>query len=366
MNVTYNHEYPHRLKTCFIGCGSHAIRNVYPAFQFAPVHLAAVCDLDSDRAEHVRRQFGAEHTYTDYREMIQREKPDVVFAVTNYDEQGQPRYPKFAMDCMNAGAHVWIEKPPAASSRQVEDMMAVSRSTGLHVGVGFKKMFFPANVKAREIINRTEFGRITSITATYPQTLPPQSDRSDPRKMVSFLNHVVHPHSVLRYLGGEIDWIFVNRNEAIGSAVVSIRFKSGAIGNLHFAHGRSRMAPFERTEVIGEGANVVVDNNIRVTYYRKASVPPYGRGDSIFGDDADAPLHWEPEFSLGQLYNKGLFLLGYAPEVIHFTTRLLENQPPVWGTLDDAWELLRIYEAYLKPDGEVAQIQPKGRSIAGV
>jgi hypothetical protein len=35
---------------------------------------------------------------------------------------------------------------------------------------------------------------------------------------------------------------------------------------------------------------------------------------------------WEPEFSLGQLYNKGLFLLGYAPEVIDFTTRLLENQ----------------------------------------
>ena len=65
---------------------------------------------------------------------------------------------------------------------------------------------------------------------------------------------------------------------------------------------------------------------------------------------------WEPEFSLGQLYNKGLFLLGYAPEVIHFTTRLLENQRPDRGTLEDALELLRIYEAYLLPDQTLHRI----------
>jgi predicted dehydrogenase len=356
MNVTYNHEYSRRLKTCFIGCGGHAIRNVYPTFLFAPVHLAAVCDLDKERAEQVRRLFGAESTYTDHREMLDREKPDVVFIVTNYDEHGQPRYPKLAVDCLNAGAHAWIEKPPAATSQQVRDMMDASSRTGKYVGVGFKKMFFPANVKAREIIHRPEFGRVTSITATYPQFLPPISDRSDMHKMIGFLDHVVHPHAVLRFLGGPIDWIFVNRNDVIGSSHVSIRFKSGAIGNLHFACGRSRTSPFERTEVIGEGANVVVDNNIRVTHYRKANVPPYGRGDTIYGDDENAPLHWEPEFSLGQLYNKGLFLLGYAPEVIHFTTRLLENQPPEFGTLDDALELLQIYEAYLKADQQMINI----------
>ena len=49
-----------------------------------------------------------------------------------------------------------------------------------------------------------------------------------------------------------------------------------------------------------------------------------------------APLVWEPEFSLGQLYNSGLFLLGYAPEIIHFTTRLLDGYGPEYGTLDAA------------------------------
>ncbi len=37
-------------------------------------------------------------------------------------------------------------------------------------------------------------------------------------------------------------------------------------------------------------------------------------------------------------------------QVIHFTTRLLENKGPDRGTLDDAIELLYIYEAYIQPE----------------
>ena len=43
------------IRAGFIGCGSHAFRNLYPVFQFAPVKLEAVCDLDQARGS-VRRQ----------------------------------------------------------------------------------------------------------------------------------------------------------------------------------------------------------------------------------------------------------------------------------------------------------------------
>ena len=89
-------------------------------------------------------------------------------------------------------------------------------------------------------------------------------------------------------------------------------------------------------------------------YYRRSKNSiAYGRGGDYFGalTDDSAPLHWEPEFSLGELYNKGLFLLGYAPEVVPFTTRLLDGKGPAYGTLEDALELLQIYEAYRMPDG---------------
>ena len=74
--------------------------------------------------------------------------------------------------------------------------------------------------------------------------------------------------------------------------------------------------------------------------------------------DETAPLVWEPEFSLGQLYNKGLFLLGYAPEMRYFCECVLENRPPEVGSLTDALEMLRVFEAYCCPDGERVAITP--------
>jgi predicted dehydrogenase len=291
--------------------------------------------------------------------MLRQEELEVVFIVTNVDATGRPRYPKLAIDCLRAGAHVWIEKPPAGSSAEIREMIQVASETGRHLAVGFKKMFLPANVKAKEIVNRPEFGSITSITVRYPQALPPLGDRANSSKMIGFLDHMVHPHSVLRLLGGPIDWIFVNRNNAIGSAMVSIRFTSGAAGNLHLSAGQSGTSFLERLEIVGQGENLVVENNVRLIYYQRPKEKiEYGRsGDyfSAFGDES-APLYWELEFSLGQLYNKGLFLLGYAPEVIHFTTRLLEDKGPEYGTLQDALELMQIYEAYLQPSQTIHRI----------
>lgn len=351
-SVTYQYEYESHLRVCCIGCGGHSVRNIFPTFKYAPVHLAAVCDLSEKRARDVGTLFGAERFYTNHLEMLEEEKPDAVFIVTNYDDNGRPRYPELAIAALEMGAHVWIEKPPASSVGEVQRMQEVSTRTGHHVGVGLKKMFFPANRKALEIIRREEFGQVTSITARYPQVLPLAGDRSTPLKMMGFLDHMVHPHSVLNLFCGELEWLFINRDARSGASQVSLRFKSGAVGNLHFAHGIAGSSPLERTEVVGEGSNLVIDNNLRLTYYRKSPAPAYGRGPTSFGQDEHAPLHWEPEFSLGQLHNKGLFLLGYAPEIIEYTTGLLEGRGPTVGTLDDALEMMKIYEAYQRGGDE--------------
>lgn len=357
MRITYNTEYDRKLKTVFIGCGGHAYRNVYPTFQYAPVDLAAVCDIQEDLAKKVGRVFGAQNTYTDYRDMLEKEQPEAVFVVTNYDEHGHPRFPQIAIDAMEAGANVWIEKPPAHSSDEIRRMMATSEKTGKFVSVGLKKMFFPANQKAKQIITADPtFDTIVSITARYPERLPAYADRSDDIKMKSFLDHMVHPHSVLLLLAGKMESIFVQRHELCG-AITAMKFRNGTVGSLHFATGQSGYSPFERTEIVGCGSNVIVDNNIRVTYHRKGTPEAgYGRAGSYFDVDGESSYSWEPEFSLGQLYNKGIFLLGYVQEVVDFCQCALENRKPTMGSLDDALELMKIYEAYRQPDGQVVEI----------
>lgn len=348
-----------RIRVGFIGCGSHAFRNVYPALQFAPVRLVATCDLDGERARRFARQFGADRWYTDHHRMLADESLDAVFIVTNYDEDGRPRFPALAMDALRAGVHAWIEKPPASSVAEIDAMAAVSTETNRFVMVGFKKCFFPAMQHLKAITERPEFGRPASVAIRYPQLIPDESDKGSLRngRLRGFLDHIVHPASILQYVMGPVASLVHHRDVSGGGAAL-LTFRSGAVGVMHFAHGQSGTSPLERIEVVGEGANVVVDNGVKLTYYRPGRRGPggYGRAPDFIGDDACAPIVWEPEFSLGQLYNKGLFLLGYAGEVRYFAEHVLSGTPPDVGGLDDAREVMRVYEAFLQPPGQVVEV----------
>jgi predicted dehydrogenase len=114
--------------------------------------------------------------------------------------------------------------------------------------------------------------------------------------------------------------------------------------------GASGNGGMERTVIISSGRHIVVDNNVRVSYHR---TPPgeqgtgYGSSPNYYtGTTQQTTAVWEPEFSLGQLYNKGLFLLGYYNEVNEFARSIIEGRPPQKGTLEQAWQVTRVFEAY--------------------
>jgi predicted dehydrogenase len=343
------------IRAGFIGCGSHAFRNVYPALRFLPVDLVAVCDHNADRREPFAKLFGADRTYAEPDEMLAAERDlDAVLIVTDYDVRSRPQFPKLAVEVMRAGAHAWIEKPPAASVDEIDAMLAAERETGRFTMVGFKKCFTPAMRKVREIITREEFGAVRQVFVRYPQYMPAVEEKPDlrgNRALVGFLDHVVHPASVLQCLAGPVKTLHFVRDPA-GGGFASLVFRSGAVGSIHFAHGQSGTSPLERVEVVGDGANVVVENGIRVTYYRPGARGDagYGRETDFIGPDDAAPVVWEPEFSLGQLYNKGLFLLGYYDELAAFVEAVRANRRPGVANLDDAREVMKLYEAFMGPE----------------
>lgn len=348
--ILYNFEYERRVRACFIGAGGHAYRNIYPAFRYAPVELAAVCDLDGARAAAVGKLFGAGKSYEDHKVMLAEERPEAVFIVTGYTPEGAMQSTPLALDAMDAGAHVWMEKPTAATSAAVRALIAKSAQTGRFVMTGLKKVFFPTIAKAKEIISSPSFGAPSSIYVRYPQHLPPFAARTDKLKMLSFLDHIYHPAAILYYLMGPIERLSYEWEPSCGASVAAIRFKSGAVGTLHLAAGQSGSSPLERLEVVGRGANLVVENGVKLTYYRRAKYAEYGRSPSFIQDEDAAPIVWQPEFSLGNLSNSNLFTLGYAQEVRAFCESVLTGAPPVRGALKDSLEIMKLFDAYRDND----------------
>jgi len=358
--IDYSFEAPRRLRAGFVGCGGHSYRNIYPTFRFAPVNLVAVTDVIEDRADAYRKEFGAERIHTDHRDMLEKEELDCIFVVTNYDEQGRPRFSQIAIDAMNAGCHVWIEKPPAASLSEVDAMIETSRKTGKFVQVGYKKMFVPTYEKAKEITERPEFGGLTQLSIRYPQAFPPPATRYDLANTplaVSVLDHVCHPLAILQQLGGDAADMTYAFEERSGGVVAMFTMRNGAIATWHSTGSRATRAPLERVEVVGQGAEIFIDNTVRLTYYPPAPAHYYGRVGSFVSEDQGAALYWEPEFSLGVLYNDKLFFLGYVPEVRAFCESVLTETPPAKAGLRDTWMQVQIYEAFNQPAGQRIELK---------
>ena len=347
-----------KVRIGFIGCGAHATRSIYPSLHYAPVDLVAVCDLVEERARATARAFGGRQVYTDYQHMLEKEDLDALFVVV-----GPDAHPPIVMDALAHGVHVFVEKPPCRTMDQAEELVEASRSAGKSLMVAFKKRFCPAYERAYEIVNSTGFGRPTSISARLGlwidrERLAESSSGGagvpEDRFFMLLLDYFIHHLDLLRYFMGDVEQLYYERvvSSQRPTYAVSLQFASGAVGSLYMTALQSPNSFQERVEIVGEGANVVIDNASRLVYYRRAATPPE---DSFVGEDEEAPLIWEPAFSLSQVRNKVLFIGGFAGEVKHFAEAVLNDAPPT-SDIRDGLEAVRLVHALCQGPGKVVRL----------
>lgn len=336
------------LRVAFLGTSGHAVRNMLPSLPYAQTELVALWDPDPVRAERFGRQFGAARWFTDLDRLLSETRPEAVFVATSGYHDGEPRNTGLVMRCIDAGCHVWSDKPIAGSTATVDRMIASRDRAGLLVAVGAKTMHSPANIKVRAIVQDPDFGRPTTFSARYPLRVPRSGISSlEDSDVRSCLGHIWHPIGAALVILGPIDYI-EHLTAPTGGSVAVAQFANGAAGTFHFSVGQSKTSPLERIEVVGDGSNVVVDNGVHVTWYRRADPGPYGQTFSYLTDNDTAPLTWQPEMSLGQLYNNNNFYQGYAPSIVSFAQAVRESRPLQFGTLEDARQVLTVFEMLTK------------------
>lgn len=365
-----------QVRAGFIGCGSHSFRNLYPVFQFTPVQLVATCDLVAEKAAEYARQFGAESSYTDYRTMIREEDLDAVFVCVGYDRNGRIQYPAIASECLRMGVHVFIEKPPSNTAAEVEMMMDAAGESGKILLCGLKRMFFQMVTKAKKLIEEPEFGDPMLLLIQREEQIPTVEEMEafwsgqHNRQSIGFLDHFCHPASQMLYWFGMPQRMIYHRARA-GSGVVTFEYDDGRICNMAFTKGGSGVAGgVERHTIVGTKWRTVVVENCRV-YCFQGPVPDagqqpegYGAKTNYFtGEIGTTTALWEPEFQLGQLYSKGLFLLGYYDEVLEFANAILENRQPTRGTLEQCWQIGHMFEKFSEGPGKMIELEsgPGGR-----
>ena len=328
-----------RVRVAFIGCGVHSTENLYPCLRYLAdrVELVATCDLREELARRNARYFGFLRWYTDYREMLGREELDAVFVV------GPPQmHYEIGLECLENGLHVFVEKPPALSSRMAWKMVEAARESGRYLMVGFMKRFAIGYRLAREVVERGEFGRVTHILTKFVNGPYSAIWGLEPPARAYLVGQAIHHFDLARYLVGEVERVYAELYELDGERftyAVTLRFENGATGTLNLGSCQSWSKIDEYVEVAGEGCFIYVDDMAsQVRYYPRSnwleakSYAAWNQG-----------LFWEANH-LPVLECQSRYLRGYYGEVEHFINSILEGRQPS-PDIEDGYRALRIAEA---------------------
>lgn len=307
------------LRLGIIGAGALSSKRIYTCLHFLPVRLAAVCDLDRDKAARNAAKFGGEAVFTDHRAMLAQANLDAVVVCV-----GPEAHHTLAMEIMEAGLPVYTEKPPAVTAADAYRMLETSRRTGQICMTGFKKRFAPAYRKAKQAIATPEFGAPSLLSIDYGSGLY-SNEPGNPRREF-LLDFCVHIIDLSRYLFGEVSEVYA-RTQNHTSYAVNMSFANGANGVLALSCHRDWRISTEKVEITGgPGQFMSLNNSIQLARFAGSSV---------------AEWH-DPSFSTAG--GDSLIETGFAGELEEFVAAVQAGREPE-SSITSSYRTMLLYEA---------------------
>lgn len=143
-----------------IGLGAMGEKHLRVYHALADSQVIALSDLSCDLAGRLSAEFGGIPYYTDYREMLAREKPDaVVIAVPDAAHVAPVK------DSLAAGAHVLVEKPLATTLADADEMIRFAGECDRILMVNYSHRWVPAYFQAKKLIDSGRYGAPIMIYA---------------------------------------------------------------------------------------------------------------------------------------------------------------------------------------------------------
>ncbi|NBH72552.1 gfo/Idh/MocA family oxidoreductase [Clostridiaceae bacterium] len=230
------------MRYALIGCGRISANHVVSAMN-NNLEIVALCDIIRENAEDKILKFDLQDKnikiYTDYKEMVRQERPELVAIATESGKHAQ-----IALDCLDYGCNLIIEKPIALSIADADAIIAKATKKNLQVCACHQNRFNKSIIEIRKALEKKRFGKLLYGTAHvrwardheyYDRALWRGTWEQDGGAL---MNQCIHNIDLLRWMmGNEVDMVFGMTDrmihpyiqaEDLGIAVV--KFKNGSYG----------------------------------------------------------------------------------------------------------------------------------------
>ncbi len=229
------------LKYAIIGCGRISPNHVAAAIE-NNLDIVALCDVDESKMDATISMFELPETvkkYTDYKEMLQQESPELIGICTESGKHAQ-----IALDCIEHGSNLIIEKPIALSLEEADQIIALAKEKNVKVSACHQNRFNKSVQKMREAVEEGRFGRLLHGTAHIRWNRGEDYYTQAPWRGTweqdggALMNQCIHNIDLLRWMMGDeiVEVVGMTDNlmhgfiEAEDLGMALVRFKNGSYG----------------------------------------------------------------------------------------------------------------------------------------
>jgi predicted dehydrogenase/threonine dehydrogenase-like Zn-dependent dehydrogenase len=242
-----------------IGSGNYAGAVLIPAFRDAGARLARIASAGGASSVHVGRKFGFAEATTDTGALISDPHTDAIVVSTRHDTHAD-----FVVRALEAGKHVFVEKPLALTLHDLEriEERARARPSQLLM-VGFNRRFAPLTVRAKALLDAVPGPKCFVMTVN-AGGIPPSHWTQD--RAVGggrLLGEGCHFVDLLRFLAAapvESHQVLAMNGATQDTVGVLLRFADGSLGTVHYIANGSKAFPKERLEIFASGRVLLLDN----------------------------------------------------------------------------------------------------------
>ena len=174
----------------------HGLDVVWSAFP--QIEVAAVADEDAAGRAKAQARTGAKKAYADYREMLAKEKPDIVSICPRHLDQRV----EMTVAAAQAGCHIFHEKAFAATLPDADRMVAAVRKAGVKVQLAHQMRRSPFTLKAGQMIEAGEIGEIQELRGRGKE-----DSRAGGEDLVVLGSHIF---DMMRHFLGDPQWVFAH------------------------------------------------------------------------------------------------------------------------------------------------------------
>ncbi|MEK8132160.1 Gfo/Idh/MocA family oxidoreductase [Paenibacillus filicis] len=267
-------------RVAIIGLGDIA-QKVYMPLLASDVHVDIVGLYSRTPAtvERIGAQYRVAGRYESVGELLRRERPDIAFV-----HSPTPTHEAIVAECLEAGVHVYVDKPLSYEIEASERMAAYAAEKQLLLAVGFNRRFAPLYVDAKRRLQEAGGFDMVSVIKHRSRQQP------CPAKQTLY-DDLIHMLDLLLWLGGDEAEVasYTEMTDEAGKLVLgsgALHWTGGSRADAagQFAMSRRAGADLEKLELHGNGCSVEVVNLERAVWMERSAPPQelsFGSWDTI-------------------------------------------------------------------------------------